>query len=309
MLSRVAEQLYWYGRHVERAENTARLVNVNANLLMDLPRPFKRTWANMIDMTGSNDAFYRAYKKADEKNVLQFMLADEANPSSMACCVRMARENARSSREILPVEAWETINEFYLYVKKNPASDLMPGQRHKYLNSVIRYCRQIMGMLFSGMSRGSAYRFVRIGRNLERADMSTRIIDAGCVNLLPAEGDTGAAFAELLWLNVLNSLSSYQIYRQHVKVRPNGEDVVDFLLKYVDAPRSVSHCLEEIHTHLVRLPGNDLPLQTLVRTRDMVVDADTITMMEQGGLHGFIDEIQLGLNDIHAQVEQAWFRY
>ena len=309
MLSRVAEQLYWFGRHVERAENTARLVNVNANLIMDLPRPFKRIWANMIEITGSNDAFYRSYEKADEKNVLQFMLTDETNLSSMACCVRLARENARSSREILPVEAWETINEFYLYVKKNSEPGMRPGERHKYLNSVIRYCRQITGMLFSGMSHGSAYGFVRIGRNLERADMSTRIIDVGCVNLLPSEDDSAAAYAELLWLNILDSLGSYQIYRQHVKVRPNGEDVVDFLLKYVDAPRSVSHCLEEIHTRLLRLPGNELPLQTLASTRDMVREADTISMMQQGGLHEFIDRIELGLNDIHAQVEQAWFRY
>ena len=309
MLSRVAEQLYWFGRHVERAENTARLVNVNANLIMDLPRPFKRIWANMIDITGNNDVFYRAYERADEKNVLQFMLIDETNPSSMACCTRMARENARSSREILPVEAWETINEFYLYVKKNSASAMKPGQRHKYLNSVIRYCRQITGMLFSGMSHGSAYSFVRIGRNLERADMSTRIIDVGCVNLLPAADDTATAYAELLWLNILNSLGSYQIYRQHVKVRPNGEDVVDFLLKYVDAPRSVAHCLEEIHTRMTRLSGNEQPLQTLVRTRDMVRDADTISMMEQDALHGFLDKIQLGLSDVHAQVEHAWFRY
>lgn len=309
MLSRVAEQLYWFGRHVERAENTARLVNVNANLIMDLPRAFKRIWANMIGITGSNDLFYRAYGKADEKSVLQFMLTDEGNPSSMACCVRMARENARSSREILPVEAWETINEFYLYVKNNPASGMRPGERHKYLNSVIRYCRQITGMLFSGMSHGSAYSFVRIGRNLERADMSTRIIDVGCVNLLPAGDESAAAYAELLWLNILNSLGSYQIYRQHVKVRPNGEDVVDFLLKFVDAPRSVLHCLEEIHARMVRLPGNDSPLQTLAGARDMVRDADTINMMEQGGLHEFIDKIQLGLSDIHAQVEHAWFRY
>ena len=309
MLSRVAEQLYWFGRHVERAENTARLVNVNANLIMDLPRPFKRIWANMIGITGSNDLFYRAYGTADEKSVLQFMLTDEGNPSSMACCVRMARENARSSREILPVEAWETINEFYLYVKNNPASGMRPGERHKYLNSVIRYCRQITGMLFSGMSHGSAYSFVRIGRNLERADMSTRIIDVGCVNLLPAGDESAAAYAELLWLNILNSLGSYQIYRQHVKVRPNGEDVVDFLFKFVDAPRSVLHCLEEIHARMVRLPGNDSPLQTLAGARDMVTDADTINMMEQGGLHEFIDKIQLGLSDIHAQVERAWFRY
>ena len=309
MLSRVAEQLYWFGRHVERAENTARLVNVNANLIMDLPRPFKRIWANVVDITGSNDLFYRTYKQADEKSVLRFMLTDETNLSSMACCVRMARENARSSREILPVEAWETINEFYLFVKKNSATGMKPGARHKYLNSVIRYCRQVTGMLFSGMSHGSAYGFVRIGRNLERADMSTRIIDVGCVNLLPAGDEGAAAYAELLWLNILNSLGSYQIYRQHVKVRPNGEDVVDFLFKFVDAPRSVLHCLEEIHARMARLPGNELPLQVLADTRDMVRDADTINMMEQGGLHGFIDKIQLGLSNIHNQVEQAWFRY
>ena len=309
MLSRVAEQLYWFGRHVERAENTARLVNVNANLIMDLPRPFKRIWANMIGITGSDDLFYRSYGKTDEKSVLQFMLTDEGNPSSMACCVRMARENARSSREILPAEAWETINEFYLYVKNHPASGMRPGERHKYLNSVIRYCRQITGMLFSGMSHGSAYSFVRIGRNLERADMSTRIIDVGCVNLVPAGDESAAAYAELLWLNILNSLSSYQIYRQHVKVRPNGEDVVDFLLKFVDAPRSILHCLEEIHARMARLPGNGPPLQTLAGVRDIVRDAETINMMEQGSLHDFIDRIQLGLSNIHAEIEHAWFRY
>ena len=309
MLSRVAEQLYWFGRHVERAENTARLVDVNANLVMDLPRPFKRIWANVIDVTGNNDLFYRAYGKADEKNVLQFMLADGDNPSSMACCVRMARENARSSREILPVEAWETINGFHLYVKRNPATGMRPGERHKYLNSVIRYCRQITGMLFSGMSHGNAYSFVRIGRNLERADMSTRIIDVGCVNLLPTGDESAAAYAELLWLNILNSLGSYQIYRQHVKVRPNGEDVVDFLLKFVDAPRSVLHCLEEIHARMARLPGNQLPLETLDGARNMIREADTISIMEQDALHGFLDKIELALNDIHAQVEQAWFRY
>ena len=92
-------------------------------------------------------------------------------------------------------------------------------------------------------------------------------------------------------------------------VAQSGEDVVDFLFKYVDAPRSVLHCLEEIHTRLLRLRGNESPLQTLKQTRDMVREADIINMMEQGGLHSFIDELQLGLRHIHEQVEQAWFRY
>ena len=135
MLSRVAEQLYWYGRHVERAENTARLVNVNADMLMDLPRPFKRTWANMIGHDGEQRrCFTGPTEKADEKNVLQFMLADEANPSSMACCVRMAREE----RPQFPGDParWKPgrrSTNFTCTSKKNLASDLRPGERHKYL--------------------------------------------------------------------------------------------------------------------------------------------------------------------------------
>jgi len=309
MLSRVAEQLYWFGRHIERAENSARLVAVNANLMLDLPRPFQRIWANVIDISGSNDLFYPSYGKADEDCVLQFMLSDETNPSSMLCCVRMARDNARSSREILPPEAWETINELYLYVRDNAVLGTDPGERLGYLQRVIRYCQQVTGMLFGSMGHGSAYSFKRIGRNLERADMSTRIIDVGCVNLLPGGDDSATAYAELLWLNILNSLGSYQIYRQHVKVRPYGEDVVEFLFKYVDAPRSVLHCLEEIRTCLLRLPGNEAPLQTLELARNRVKAADIAQLLEQDNLHGFIDEVQLGLGNIHAQVERAWFRY
>ena len=309
MLSRVAEQLYWFGRHIERAENSARLVAINANLMLDLPRPFQRIWANVIDVSGNNNLFYPAYGRADEDKVLQFMLADETNPSSMVCCVRLARDNARSARDILPPEAWESINELYLYVRKNAALGAAPGECLGYLQRVIRYCQQLTGMLFGGMGHGSAYSFKRIGRNLERADMSTRIIDIGCVNLLPDGDDSAAAYAELLWLNVLSSLGSYQIYRQHVKVRPYGEDVVEFLFKYVDAPRSVLHCLEEIGACLLRLPGNEAPLQTLELTRNRVRVADIPRLLEQDNLHNFIDEVQLGLGKLHAQVEQAWFKY
>ncbi len=309
MLSRVAEQVYWFGRHVERAENTARLAGVNANLLMDLPRSFLRLWANAIDIMGSRDAFYARYDEADEKNVLLFILADEGNPASLLNTVRMARENARSSREIIPIEAWEKINEFYLYTRKHKTAGLKRSGRHKFLGDIIGFCHHITGLLSSDMSHGESYGFVLAGRNLERADLSTRIIDAGYLNLLPDEDDAAVAFDDLLWLNVLNSLSSYQVYRQHVKVRPNGEDVVNFLLRNDNAPRSVSHCLEAIHGGLARLPYNSLPLKSVQRTQELLETAEAARLMQKDGLHALMDQIQLNLVDIHQQVEQTWFRH
>ena len=111
MLSRVAERMYWFGRLNERAENTARLVSVNANLLLDLPKMVKHIWADLINITGGSEFFYKKFTRPDERNVVKFILADETNPASLVCSVKAARENARTTREIIPAEAWEKINE------------------------------------------------------------------------------------------------------------------------------------------------------------------------------------------------------
>jgi uncharacterized alpha-E superfamily protein len=308
MLSRVAERMYWFGRYIERVENTARLVNVNANLLMDLPVLVKHIWGSLIEITGSSDIYYSRHGKADERNVIKFLLDDASNPSSILHSIRMARENVRTTREIMPSEAWEQINEFYFFVKQNMNIALKRDGRQGILDDIIHYCHQITGLLFGNMSHGEAYNFIRIGRNLERADMTTRIVDVGCLNLLQRRDNLPETFDNTLWMNVLRSLSGYQMYRQHVLDKINGEDVVAFLMQDEEFPRAVAHCLAELNHCVTSLPRNDMPLRSITRLQRIIAEMDTPKIM-QNNLHDFIDELQVDLAGIHTQVAQTWFEY
>ena len=308
MLSRVAERMYWFGRYIERVENTARLVNVNANLLMDLPVLVKHIWGSLIEITGSSELYYSKHGKSDERNVIKFMLDDESNASSIRYSIRMARENVRTTREIMPSEAWEQINEFYFFVKQHMNIALKRDGRHEVLDDIINYCHQITGLLFGNMSHGVAYNFIRIGRNLERADMTTRIVDVGCLNLLQRRENLPETFNNTLWMNVLRSLSGYQMYRQHVLDKINGEDVVAFLMQDDEFPRTVAHCLSELNHCVTALPRNDLSLRCITRLQRIIAEMDVPKIM-QNNLHEFIDDLQVDLAGIHTQVAQTWFEY
>jgi len=308
MLSRVGERMYWFGRYLERIENTSRLVNVNANLLLDLPGVIRHVWDSLINISGSADIYFAKYENAEERNVIRFLLSDESNPGSLICSIRMMRENVRTTREIMPSEAWEQINEFYLYARSDVQKALRRKGRHEFLNDAISFCHQITGLLSGCMSHGEAYNFIRIGRNLERADMTTRIVDVGCLNLLTAKENIPEAYDNILWMNVLRSITAYQMYRQHVQDRVNGEDVVEFLMKDVAFPRAVAHCLGELNQCFSQLPRNDHPLRSLTRVQRMISEMD-VTKLFETNLHDFIDQLQVELGDIHAQVAQTWFDY
>ena len=308
MLSRVAERMYWFGRYIERAENTARLISVNANLLLDLPRMSKHIWGDLINITGYVEEFYDINVTANETNVIKFLLAEPKNPGSLICSSQMIRENVRTTREVMPSEAWEQINEFHLYVKKNVNKALRRDGRHDFLDDVIMYCHQLTGMMIGNMSHGDAYNFMRIGKNLERADMTTRIIDVGCINLLQGKDDIPETYENTLWMNVLRSLSAYQMYRQHVADRVNSEDVVEFLLKNEAFPRAVAHCLHELNICVTQLPRNDHPLRSITYLQRNVTALEINKLLENN-LHDLIDDLQLELSSIHDQVGQTWFGY
>lgn len=308
MLSRVAERMYWFGRYLERAENMARLVNVNASLLLDLPRMVKQTWGDLINITGSSDLFYDRHEKAEERNVIRFLVAEAGNPGSILSSIRMLRENVRTTREIMPSEAWEQINEFHIFVKNNVNSALKRDGRHEFLDAVLNFCHLISGLLSSSMSHGEAYNFTLIGRNIERADMTTRIIDVGCLNLIHHPDSTPETYDNILWMNILRSLSGYQMYRQHMLERINGEDVVAFLMRDKEFPRAIIHCLDELNECVSRLPKNDHPLRSISRVQRTVQELDVKKLMN-GKLHEFIDTLQVDLADIHSQVSQTWFDY
>ncbi len=308
MLSRVAERMYWFGRYLDRAENTARLVNVNASLLLDLPLMITHVWGSLINITGTAELFYENHEKADERNVTRFLLADESSPVSLISTIKLLRENIRTTREIMPSEVWEQINEFYLYAKSNVQKALGRKGRHEFLDDTITFCHQITGFLSGNMSHGEAYNFIRIGRNLERGDMTTRIVDVGCLNLLTQKEDVPEAYNNILWMNVLRTLSAYQMYRQHVHDRVNGKDVAEFLIKDTVFPRALARCLSELNNCVAVLPRNDNPLRSISRVQRLVSESDVPELFE-GDLHAFIDQLQVELADIHTQVANTWFDY
>ncbi|MBK8183643.1 MAG: alpha-E domain-containing protein [Candidatus Competibacteraceae bacterium] len=332
MLSRVAQNIYWMARYIERAEDTARLINVNTNLLLDLPRNITFGWLPLIFIIGAEHEYFEKdpNRLADENTVVKFLIGDK-NPSSIITSLACARENLRTTRDVVPQEAWEQINSLYIY-----ARDHVPSRRGRYefLRRVIQGAQQINGMLAGAMTHSAAYDFVRVGRFLERADMTTRILDVRSANLLPRAGEPTTLkqeqtqgktkssqtqiaapaqeeqnpFESIQWMSVLKSLSAYQMYRQQVRLRVGGPDVLKFLLQDQSFPRAVSFCLKELETCLKDLPGNTASLRAIAALKQRLNTA-AIPELAREGLHEFIDELQIGLGELHDQIAASYFTH
>jgi len=306
MLSRVASNIYWMARYIERAENTARLVNVNTHLLLDLPKKIRLGWEPIIDITSSRDDFFRLYTTADERSVVNFMVTDIKNPGSILSSLNMARENGRTIRDIIPREAWEQINELYLQSKSNAATVLTHRHRYDYLRSIILGAQTITGLLAGTMTHDEGYNFLRMGRNLERADMTTRIIDVRSATLLPEMAEDLTPFENLQWVGVLKSLTAYQMYRREVRLRVSRPDVLTFLLQEDRFPRALYHTLLEVESCLHAMPKHEKPLR-LVKKLQRVLQRAKPQELKQEKLHEFIDVLQLGLITINDSISKTYF--
>lgn len=306
MLSRVANNIYWMARYLERAENTARLINVNSHLLLDLPARVKLGWEPIVDILSFRDLFYKNYENADENSVIKFMLTDLDNPGSIISSLSAARENARTVKEILPQEAWEQINEIYLFVTENESQAFVRRSRYDYLKRIIKANQAITGLLTGTMTHDDGYCFLRVGRNLERAEMSTRIIDVRSASLLPDVDEDSQAFGNIQWMSVLKSMSAYQMYRREVRVRINREDVLEFLLLEARFPRSLLHTIEQVENALAQLPRNKTSIDKTRNLRSYLLNANPAKLM-QDKLHDFIDDMQLGLIEIDVELSESYF--
>jgi uncharacterized alpha-E superfamily protein len=306
MLSRVAERIYWMARYLERAENTARIVNVNSNLLLDLPRTVTLGWKPLIDITGSKLAFQRRRLVSSERNIVRFLVSDLKNPNSLLSNLQIARENARTIRDIIPREAWEHVNALYLNTKSALPSGLAQRRRFDFLGSVISGTQQITGLLAGTMLHDAGYFFLRMGRNLERADMTSRIIDVQSTNLLPDNPEVLLPYDNLRWMSVLQSLSGYQSYRQKMQGRINRGAVLGFLIQDKEFPRAFTHCLGEVEDCLLHLPGNDSLLVTINRLESRITKVNTSKLSKQD-MHEFIDQLQMQLGKVHDLISQTYF--
>ena len=310
MLARTVENVYWLSRYLERAENTARIIGVNTNLLLDLPGGIAPGWLPLVDISGSRAAFDQQYQgratRGEERDVVTFLVADKANAGSICSSLHYARENARTLREILPTEAWELLNEFIGECTHNVDSAINKRTRFEFLKRMVISLQAIAGMLDGTMNRNDAYIFSRLGRNLERADMTSRIVDVRSAQLLPAETPELRPFETVQWMSVLKSLSGYQMYRLRMRTRVKRTDVLQFLLRDDQFPRSCQFCLTQLESSVHDLPRNEGVLEVLADAARFLERAPLATL-DQPGLHELIDKLQLHINNVHDMIAGIYF--
>ncbi len=307
MLSRVAERVYWLARYIERAENTARMITSFHLVSLDMPKAVQLSWKGLVAVTGTDDIFDEHYQRDDERNCVKFLMADHYNPSSIFSSLKSARENVRTTRDLVPSEAWEVVNELFLFARDNMDTGIGKRGRYQFLSEIVQRCQTLTGLLAGCMSHDPAYDFIRLGRNLERADMTSRQIDIGAIRFLKKSSDDPSPYDGLLWTSILRSQSGFQMYRQHVKRRINGVDVVRFLLQDIPFPRAVAHALRYVQEALERLPRNEVPLRLVMQARRHALGADVDQLISEDRLHDFIDTLQQDIGQIHDAIVDTWF--
>ena len=310
MLSRVADSIYWINRYVERAENVSRFVEVNLHLLLDTPMGTMQQWEPLVITTGDQDIFKERYGEATAENVLRFLTFDSEYANSIRSCVKAARENARSVREIISSEMWEQINEFYLQVEETAQSTNM-AELYAFFPEVKKASHMFAGVMEATMSHNEGWHFGRLGRFLERADKTARILDVKYFILLPSVDSVGSPLDNLQWIALLRSASAYEMYRkcQHL-INPSG--VVDFLVLHPEFPRSIRRCIllaeQSLHT-ISGSPAGSWRLSSERQLGKVRSHLDYITLEEifQIGLHEFLDNLQNDLNQVGSAITEDFF--
>ena len=312
MLSRTAESVYWMSRYLERAANVARVVGVNLNLEIDLSGLAEEQWFPMVQVGGDESVFAERYGAPTRSNVIEYLTIDRTNPNSIASCVAAARENARTVREIISSEVWQEINEFYLDVTAPEARRFALHDAVRFFGSVTRACHVVAGTKSETMEHGEAWNFSRLGRFIERADQTSRILDVKFFLLLPSAADVGRPVDDLQWSALLRSASGFEAYRRaHGLV--SSESVVAFLLFDRAFPRSVGYCVSQAEFSLHGVTGTPMRRfanraeQLLGRLASELDYTDAREVIGEG-LHEFIDALQDRLNQVGDAVTATFFR-
>lgn len=307
MLARHAENIYWMARYLERAENTSRLILEITETLLDMPTETSIGWHTILQILGVDRLYYEHNKTPKESDIMHFLIADKRNPGSILACIQHARENARTLREVLPDELWERVNSLYLYISSNiEGTSIKRRKKYIFLQDIIHQRQAIVGLTFGAMERNLPYYFMKMGRNIERADMTTRFMDVNYAIELPEDSPLYSVANETLWISILKSLSAYQSYRHLKSIYVTGPDVVDFFFNESRFPRSIVHCLGEIKDCLQEIPNSDVVINTIQLANKNLAKKDE-TKMDVEKLHSHIDLAQQYLGDIHNTLNDHYF--
>lgn len=310
MLSRVANSIYWMTRYVERAESLARFVDVTLNVMLDQPGDAEGQWAPLVLATGDEELFKKRYDAFTPANVQRFLTFDREYPGSILSSLSMARENARTVREAISSEAWEVLNEFYLMLK-NAAPNRTVAADVEFFTQVKRYGHLLDGVLQSTMSRDLGWYFANLGRYIERADKTSRILDVKYFTLLPSPTDIDTTLDDLLWSAVLRSVDAFEMYRKRYHSLTLNR-IIDFLVLDPEFPRSIHFCVREAGRSLQRIrrpmltKEDDFSVNLISAIEAQLSAADPQTIVNNG-LHEFIDSLQKDFNLLGASLQETYF--
>ena len=301
LLSRVADSVYWIARYIERAENVARFIGVNLNLQLDLPLAPAQQWQPLIDTSGDAALFKDRFGSATQAKVIEYLAYDLDNPNSIASCLRFARENARSVRETISSEMWAQVNGMYLQIQTQRSLP-EPERMLDVFREIRMGCHLFQGVTDATMTHNEAWHFMRMGRKLERADKTSRLLDVKYFMLLPSVADVGTPYDDIHWSAVLKSVSGFEMYRKkYGRITP--ADVVEFLVMDPEFPRAVRFCIKSASDSLhaiTRTPTGAFryrseQLMGLLRAE---LDFASVESVIRSGLHEYLDGLQMKMNEI-----------
>jgi uncharacterized alpha-E superfamily protein len=296
---------------MERADNVARFIDVNLQLMLDLPSGSPEQWHPLVSISGGDTAFSSRYPMANRDNVIKFLTIDEDNPSSIVSCLRAARENARTIRESISPDMWEQVNTFYLMVNAAAANDRLRTSSSSFFSEVKKASQLFHGITDATMLHGEVWHFYSLGRLLERADKTSRLLDVKYFMLLPSVADVGTPLDDIQWAAVLRSASALEMYRKrHGHIAP--EQIINFLVLDHEFPRSIHYCLTTANDSLHAISGTPVGMyrntaeQRLGQLRAELAYTDTQQIVERG-LHEFLDGFQTKLNLVDQCIFDTFF--
>lgn len=316
MLSRVANCLYWLARYIERADNTARIIDVNLQLLLESrrldPSQLAAYWMPVVESTGDHELFATLYPKPTGESVTEFLLFDPSNGNSLLSSVAQARENARMVRDQVPAEMWEEINRLYLFFRSPKARELWESSPFDFLQQVRSSALTFVGISYASTPHNDGWNFIQVGKFLERADKTTRMLDIRHATL-PKQGMPGAiSQADALgWSAVLRSCSAWDAYKAIHGSEVHPRLVAEYLLLSDEFPRSLKFCIDRLDAALRHISGvaprrfsNDA--ERLSGRMLAEVQYSTIEEIFAIGLHEYVDQVQVKLNQIGDALFKAY---
>ncbi|MDQ8021778.1 MAG: alpha-E domain-containing protein [Moraxellaceae bacterium] len=300
MLSRTADHLYWMSRYIERAENLARLLDVNnrMSLMPQSEREVERMWIATLDSIGLLDAYHQRHEDVTPNDVLRFMTLDRDNPGSIYSCLRSARENAHAVRGTLTSELWEITNATWLKLRNYSLDQMDVDGAEQFFEWVKMRSHQSRGCTFGTMMRDDSTSFLRLGTFVERADNTARLLDVKYrfISEAPRRDEAGEYYQ---WSALLHCVSAFEIYRRVYRDQITPTRVAELLVLRQDMPRSLAYCMDEAYGWLQRV-ANQRSRETERRVGELASQLrfGRVEDVFKGGLHSFLTTFITRVNDL-----------